>query len=1032
MTPAEHAAWLVEDALRGLEPAQRASNTPMRVWRSYLMARMLSLPYRLVLFGLLLLTYCEVPLWCLRTGDSLTRLWTYAPPGEVCPAPDGSFIYLSTLPYVPIGWGVAIELVCYVLVWLLLRQMTLHDAQRGEATIVSRLRVLAVVVALLDTACFAIHCFSGVVMEVRVAPYMRLLLLCTLPSVLEQIVLLPRVLRHYGRILLLLLGFILLTAWVLLLMLDDNTAVVPRCAAETAAAAAAASSAGGAPTPAAPTRGTAAPAPVAALVAGAGAAAPSANPQAALQLLQHLHIFKPRAVVAADGVNDTELAAQLATAGAQACEAVNEGYTSLPEAFYRVVMSATTTDTPAEAVNMVAWRRPLSLLWLGFYFMSIFVLVNLILAVVYEEYSSALKERILVACNNRFRGLGLAYAQLRRVPSVRRDNWDQQGQRGVDFSQVIPLFGALNKAHSVAISGGLPYLPPTHWAYMAAIMDTEQSGVVSLNEFYDLLDVLQYSYVAVRRHSYLQRRFPRTWDRLNLDVVKWWVADTEDLEDAHQGLPPPTLGLQRIILVVMIVNFGTFAVESWQDLANSPTPLGPRGWAQLNMTFSFVYLANVALNLLVIPFDRYWLRYINRFDLIVSVGLAIVSALYLIGHLPPQSMRYVNHLRLLVLLKPVASARTNAFISKAIVLIVTSAWQTPLLLLLLTTLWSVVGVHAYGGRVYAGNAAVSDTDYFASNLDVFNMNDVPSATLLFLMCVLVPGTPQSYLTPVYGVTSIGLIFSYYYVVIMVIVNIFAATIINAYTAALEHNKNSDALEETLNEMWASHSDPEFEVRTNQVMNMEMIYKNMFGDDMEKIRRDFAEGAEKVESRISADLRASRARQRDSVLRGSILAGIGRGRPEAEGSSSSRCVGGALFQNNAVLRAAMLKQKRNRALAAIKSYVRMSRDRESRRCSVRSEPSLGERSQSIAQTAASLSSARQAATGRQSCLPGPSLSSSSCAGTGGGAAGGGAGGGGGGAEAAGGEGAGAGAGAARGGGGAGGGDADSRPRTGTGK
>ena len=45
--------------------------------------------------------------------------------------------------------------------------------------------------------------------------------------------------------------------------------------------------------------------------------------------------------------------------------------------------------------------------------------------------------------------------------------------------------------------------------------------------------------------------------------------------------------------------------------------------------------------------------------------------------------RYVNLLRLLMLLKPLARVKENAFIAEAIVLMITSAWQTPLLLFLM-------------------------------------------------------------------------------------------------------------------------------------------------------------------------------------------------------------------------------------------------------------------------------------------------------------------------------------------------------------
>ena len=115
---------------------------------------------------LVLLTFCETPLWCLHTGATASRPWTFFPAQETCPAPDGGFIFLAQIPYaalplpltltlalsptrsptlnlgptltlgptitltnpdpnpnanltryVPVAWGCVIELLCYS-VWL--------------------------------------------------------------------------------------------------------------------------------------------------------------------------------------------------------------------------------------------------------------------------------------------------------------------------------------------------------------------------------------------------------------------------------------------------------------------------------------------------------------------------------------------------------------------------------------------------------------------------------------------------------------------------------------------------------------------------------------------------------------------------------------------------------------------------------------------------------------------------------------------------------------------------------------------------
>ena len=41
---------------------------------------------------LVLLTFCETPLWCLHTGATASQPWSFFPAQETCPATDGGFI----------------------------------------------------------------------------------------------------------------------------------------------------------------------------------------------------------------------------------------------------------------------------------------------------------------------------------------------------------------------------------------------------------------------------------------------------------------------------------------------------------------------------------------------------------------------------------------------------------------------------------------------------------------------------------------------------------------------------------------------------------------------------------------------------------------------------------------------------------------------------------------------------------------------------------------------------------------------------
>ena len=116
------ASWYIEDAMRGMPPTVRTTVTSAQR-AAYLTHERLQRWGAIPLIVLALLTFFERPLWCLSGLSKKSTLaadsyWKYYPSDQVCPAPDGGQIYLSGLPYLPIGWGVLIELLCYALLLL--------------------------------------------------------------------------------------------------------------------------------------------------------------------------------------------------------------------------------------------------------------------------------------------------------------------------------------------------------------------------------------------------------------------------------------------------------------------------------------------------------------------------------------------------------------------------------------------------------------------------------------------------------------------------------------------------------------------------------------------------------------------------------------------------------------------------------------------------------------------------------------------------------------------------------------------------
>jgi len=246
LTPTMRAAWLIEEAVRGLPVHKRPATTPVSMRQSYLVYMRMENLYQLTLIILLILTFLEAPLWCLGTGDTATAPFAYNSPSVTCPAPDGGFIYLSQLPYVPVGIGAIVELLCYT-VWLIRAVLVYGTATQktgGKTSTETRLwqiRLAATTIAIVDTIIYAtIIAVPGTVPTMRLAPFMRFVHIGTLDAVWSMFALLPNVVPPFASIFVIYAGMWTMLAWVFCLLLDDATMPVARCAAGAEAGAAAA------------------------------------------------------------------------------------------------------------------------------------------------------------------------------------------------------------------------------------------------------------------------------------------------------------------------------------------------------------------------------------------------------------------------------------------------------------------------------------------------------------------------------------------------------------------------------------------------------------------------------------------------------------------------------------------------------------------------------------------------------------------------------------------------------------------------
>ena len=330
------------------------------------------------------------------------------------------------------------------------------------------------------------------------------------------------------------------------------------------------------------------------------------------------------------------------------CDAVNGGFDSFGASLRSMMVAVTNAAVPDQQIRMYTEVRAFGFLWAAVYFCINFVMLSLILAVVYNSYAESLKAYVLDSFRNRAQGLRAAYLRMREANL--RQNPEASGVSG---AQIANLLDELNRCHGSAI----PYVPHSAVKYLLVTLDDDGSGEISLREFFDFLEVIQYSFKRVRKRSLTERNAPQTYAKFGLARLKSFVEI-----DEMDGW-----GMQRIMWIVLAVNGLIVVIESWEDYANLEGKVAccsAEMWAWIDFSFSMVYALNISLTLLVVPWERYTLSFANKFDFGVTLLIFICAVLWLSPvPLPAEVLRYFNLLRLLQLLKLLSHSKQLSFIA---------------------------------------------------------------------------------------------------------------------------------------------------------------------------------------------------------------------------------------------------------------------------------------------------------------------------------------------------------------------------------
>ena len=340
LSPIKRAAWLIEDALRGVPVDPTLSEAgfrqvPIVLYERYLAYTRLRAYLYPVLVALVVLAFFEVPLWC--AGDGYRdNPWTDA--ASSCRVPGDSQFYISGLPYMPLGYSLILEAGLYVYLLMLFYRQYVFRNTNGTylRTPLNVVYVLLSAAALLDTIVYGA---AGFAPSFRVAPYARIALVALTEPVLTTLTSTAAAVAQYLRVLLIIIAFALLYAFVMATLLHGDSSQMPECRNES-----------------------------------------------------------------------------LLPGEASECPTADTYFEDPTEAAYTMVLLAACQQFPGKLLPLYANYRHFGLLWMVYFFLSNFILLNVTLATVFNAY----QEQFQASTVERFKNceLGLLAAFKVRSPGA--------------------------------------------------------------------------------------------------------------------------------------------------------------------------------------------------------------------------------------------------------------------------------------------------------------------------------------------------------------------------------------------------------------------------------------------------------------------------------------------------------------------------------------------------------------------------------------------------------------------------------------
>eukprot|EP00927_Polykrikos_kofoidii_P025859 TRINITY_DN23170_c0_g1_i1.p1 TRINITY_DN23170_c0_g1~~TRINITY_DN23170_c0_g1_i1.p1 ORF type:complete len:753 (-),score=76.64 TRINITY_DN23170_c0_g1_i1:374-2632(-) len=386
-------------------------------------------------------------------------------------------------------------------------------------------------------------------------------------------------------------------------------------------------------------------------------------------------------------------------------------FTNFGTSLWTLLVLLTTNNYPDVMLPGYTENRANAIYFITFLVIALFLLLQLVIAVIYNGYTRQLEvsKKHLVEIRQ-----GLFDDAFRLL--------DTDSQGSLDRQQFDLFLAGLNKY------GGFRIGDEARRTLTFAVLDSHGTGRIEQQEFTDLAFALSLEFQPLHQ-PWLQQRAPGLWYFCRLDRVK------DGLMSSY---------FNHTIDLILLVGVASTVAETWPFLAGEKSQRpNVFSWGNaMDITLTLIFLFEMLLKLVLLGWSPYWSSFENRFDAVATVA-AVGAVLYVVfpnGYHDyflvkiPVLCRFV---RLFRLLHHVPAFHT---IFEALVAVKPGARRVLPLLLCAMLFFNALGCDLFGGLITTdpGNpssAKLTGTAFATGLYFPMNFNDAPSGLVVLFGCL---------------------------------------------------------------------------------------------------------------------------------------------------------------------------------------------------------------------------------------------------------------------------------------------------------